>query len=288
MKSSSKSSKKNVVYFSVTSDIFYQQLALQSIRSLRYYSSKVKVFLFVFGEPLRETVQEAKDLNFELVVKQIRPPIFNWSLKWISLADLREFENVIYLDVDTFIFGKVESLFLENKNANFIAAREFGTVDGQLRNGKKIPIIIRHENLKYWRAQFQSRDIPIWNSSVMIFRKFFHLEFVSRAPVFMHLLQKFFLDPARNPIYPKWRVISEEVAASIVLGQSSLLKYEFLDETSVVHYSTWKSEPTIIGPVVHIGCEYIVDFHRTIGLDEQAELFQGIARKQKRRQLSLR
>ena len=78
-------SSENAIYYSIDTNKRFVYFAGKSIKSLRNYNKKIKVFLFIYGDLKGVDLTLFEENNIEIINK---PPVkkdFLTSLKWLSL-----------------------------------------------------------------------------------------------------------------------------------------------------------------------------------------------------------
>jgi lipopolysaccharide biosynthesis glycosyltransferase len=221
-----------VVYYALNTDMRYMLYALKSIKSLRLYNKKIKVYLFLFGDT------SAIDLSFfeqnEIIIIN-KPPVseeYLTSLKWLSLPDLKELEEskLLFVDADTAFFQDVELIFENYNEYDFYAREEAGTSSDKSTSsiGK---IHIKHTiNQKIYRFLCKSYKIdqtPFFNTGVIVFNN----NFFKKIPDYLDfytLVLKNFRD--KKTPYPSINThMVEEVVTTMMLGKIKDYSYKFID-----------------------------------------------------------
>ena len=132
----------NLVYYSIAclDQGHSERLWRLSIQSLRRYNNSVEVMLFIYGTPSAHTLAVAEHCNvgihhcgdYKDSFRDV-PPHWTRALacnptlhKFLSLRRIpnRDFQQVLYLDCDTFFLGDVEHIFAQYNTHSFYAREE--------------------------------------------------------------------------------------------------------------------------------------------------------------------
>lgn len=258
------------VYYAIDTSPEYTRYLGYSVNSLRFYSPRVPVSVFCFGKPSRDLQRLLSRLDVNLVCQPEYPPNMSWSLKWVSLAFQKSEKDLLFVDADTFFFDKAEKLFQPPTESNFFAMREYAIDKEEWRGPQKLSQRVNGKQLNDLRGRVNSKHIPVFNTSVMLFREFIHRDFVKDLPLYVDLMHLWLKKKLPLSVSPKPMI--EEVLASVILGRSPNLKYQFWNPSRVTNFNSWFYEAgSDVGTVMHIGHGYLIQWMELFGLIKESK-----------------
>lgn len=208
--------KNAAVYYAIDTHPLYLFFAKESIKSLRRFNKKVKVYLFLYG-----STKKATDLTFfrqyhVMVIK--RKMVYKADprfLKWDALRYLKE-ERLLFLDADTIFFNNVGRLFERFKKYDFYAREEIGTREKRDKIGKtSAPFQLNRRDFSRMVHRLKIPELPIFNTGVMLFNHSIHKRISQK--LFREYYRKFIKGKMPYPLRFRWAVLNE-IVASLVLG----------------------------------------------------------------------
>ncbi len=255
---------KRAVLYSVNTKSLYLRLVLQSIQSLRAVSPRIPIFLVVYGSLNEQQKGPFSSLNIKLICESAMPQQAAESLKWFALSKVQEFSEVLFVDADTVFIDPVEFIFDRHQNADFYAFPEFATGKRHKRGDNWIPRRDRPQIMKALRLEFNSKEIPIFNSSLMLFRNSLVKDIVRDLPLFSLLFWQFHNKTREFPCVTIFMV--DEITGALILGRNRGRKIKKFKPGTVTHFNDWiLNWDTNIGHVVHIGHGALSDFVELFG-----------------------
>jgi len=188
---------------------------------VRAFNESICLDVHVYGKPRMAWIEQMRELGARVFIGarvEDLPPTF---LKWLPLAhaEYRYSDRLLFLDADTIAFGSLTALFTELCAHDFYAREELGTgqVGTQAWLGSiKVPGAIKPYMPKVRRG-LGSREVPIFNTGVMVFNHGIHRT-IAAALGEVRELCRIFVE-GKLP-YPCTNLhILEEVVISLILGR---------------------------------------------------------------------
>lgn len=164
-----------LINYCVNDRPLYMFMALNSFKMLRQFNPTIPVKLFFIKSEANPTsemgcfiseedfLRQCDELSVEVIEKPWRPIVGEESYFPINktyLSQLEE-EKVLFIDVDTFIFGDVAKIFEKYNDVDFVACRNCWA-EGE--NGWSSDLLTK------------SRIVPPFNSGIMLFNTGWHMK----------------------------------------------------------------------------------------------------------------
>ncbi len=229
----------------------------RSLSSLRQHNNKIKVYIVYFGPHSEEISVVSHRHGAELIRRQTNlTGSYVLFVKWLALQQEFPEDDLVFLDVDTFISDDVDKLF-EIGPEEFLARPEIDCSPDLEGYPCKIGYEMCHES-QVDHSSFRrvcrllgSLELPIFNTGVLIFQHGFHRKVADQVPWLMQIRQHF----ARGRlVYPcSNSQLLDEIIASLALGQIPDLSWRFIDPETCPFYMEYAVRD-VDGPgvVMHI------------------------------------
>jgi|GEM_PF-3489933 len=259
---------KTAVVYSTNTHPVYQHLSLLSIESLRYHSPTIPILLCHYGPLNQKLRKKFEALNVIIHDKKLMQGSISYGLKWYSLVQAKDYDRVLSVDSDTVFLDPVEDLLAQADKFDFYAREETATRSDVNRGGQIIPKLVIDDKMQALRVRLGSQDMPVFNSSVMLFNRSYHRQVIQRLPLFHEL----FCDFADNRLeYPATNAfVTEEVTGSLILGLPPAPTYGFWTENQVTHLNNWSAYDTPpFGTMMHVGHGHILQWMKFFGLEAE-------------------
>jgi hypothetical protein len=267
-----------IIYYSLAcvKGTYCERQWIQSIRSLRRYSPRAVVMLFIYGTPDANTLTEARRWGVHVKCLGAYKDSFGgiptaWTRAFACIPTLHKFlslrhcpsdgvEQILYIDCDTFFFGDVDELFERYRICHWYAREEPHSRRSRLNYDPQYLDEAALEDIAY---KNHLMPIPPYNTGVCLMNHglWRHLsqldnEFLSfawrllvglsrRSPYkapFAGLVSEDSGEYDRALIFPSsnpW--IIEEVALWLTLGRLPWLTHDLLSQNDVVQGSEYSS-----------------------------------------------
>lgn len=193
--------KQPTVVYLLNDDVKYVQMGLNSLKMLREHNPNIKVkIIFIEGRGCLAELFEEYDV--EIIQRHwFQPEKQYFPLNKYWLHDLPD-EEILYLDVDTFVNGDVAELF--RKYEADVTACHNAWVWGQ-----------------GWQKDFLFKQSKPWNSGVILFKNFSHQKICKLLPETCDELLK------NDTSLSQWLLatnqwVREEMAFSMIVANSKM------------------------------------------------------------------
>lgn len=153
------SSKNRSVVYLIGGGHNYTKMGLNSVSMLRKYNKDIPVKIIWIGDIERETEDKFNNLNVEIIKRTSIDPHFCFNREYICEID---FNDILYLDVDTFINDDVSKLF-DKYNADYTACHNAWVW------------------FKDWKSDYLPKDKKPWNGGVILSRNGSHKKIFSQV-----------------------------------------------------------------------------------------------------------
>ncbi len=252
------------VYYAVNTDMRYLVYILNSIKSLRKYNKKIKVYLFIYGDTSAINLSFFHQNNIIIINKTSVNEEYLTSLKWLSLPELSEIDEtkLIFVDADTAFFQDVELLFKNYHQYDFYAREEAGTSSDKVRSsiGKiHIKHTIDQKIYRFLCKAYKIESAPFFNTGVMVFNNNFFKKIPAYLGFYDSVLRNF---AEKKTPYPSINThMVEEVVTTLMLGKIKNYTYQYIDKTFSPFFLEYK-EKVVHDPgvVMHIWGYFYQEF----------------------------
>lgn len=276
--------RQRAVYYSVDDDPKYLYFAIRSVASLRRYNRDIPVRVFVHGQPPARARTALRRAGAEVVVRPAIERHRLMLLKWQPLELLRE-PRQLFIDADTVFFGNVDRLFRDRTEHDFYARIEMGTeaVPPYLVGNQLVVNQVNHHLLRKLTATLGGRDIPVFNTGVMLMNHDLHKLIAEAQPLFELIRDK--LDSGAMPFPCSNRHIRGEMISTLAMSTLRGLTWGVLPQAITPYYVEVKGgEVDDPGVVMHMWTAYYPFYVRDYeGPKELARLLAVMRRSAARR-----
>jgi hypothetical protein len=246
------------VYYAVNDNPKYLFCVARSVQSLRSHNSSIPVFVFMFGSPAAATVRKLARLDVAVVVRPAVNARRLTFLKWYALRSL-DSERLLFVDADTVFFSNPFRLFRALDRLDFYAREEVGTIRHRsyphLIGTLPVPMQLDVAAFAALCRRQGVRQLPIFNSGVMLFNHGTHHRVAGRVERFESLRKAFQTGRLGYPCSN--RCIVEEIVAAMVLGSLPSLRCGVIPPALSPWYIEHRAgDVHRPGVVMHVWMEY--------------------------------
>lgn len=222
--------ESRVVVFCVNDNLRYQDMCVHAVRMLRQHNHTIPVkVIYIDGQDM-DFMRTLASMKVEVVSRPVfRPETNYFSINKHWLHELQE-DSVLYLDVDLFINGDVESLF-DKYRTDFTAVES------------------KWAYTKGWKDEFLGGKHKPMNSGIQLFHGGFHRKMFSGLSEAFDRLSDHELPLA------KWSwdyyngCLREEIACSLILSESPA-SYSFFKTGDCYNIERSEDIPRCHEPVI--------------------------------------
>jgi len=217
---------RTAVVYTVDKSKRYRLMALRSANMVRQFDKDTDI-IFISTSPW--DIDISRNGAMKPFYTQTIQGLFNcFPSNAYIVSHVKEYDSVVYLDADTFIFGSISEL-IQRSDVD-ISARLSTRFQDQVSWRDKFDQAWK-ENLR----RINSDYVPVFNSGVIVFRNNAHSKILNS---WIEIIQSFY-DTNLIPVYGGEHMFCQ-LAFSLVTGKSKL-SFDLLDEKS--HAFAWLSEP---------------------------------------------
>ena len=243
-------------YYAINNDPRYILFTKVSIDSLRKFNSKLKIYLFIYGDLAGIDLSFFRKNNVHIINKSGVKKEYLTSLKWFSLQDLASLNvnSLIYFDADTIFFKKPDILFEDYNKFDYYAREELGTQKdkgGYLIGKTFIRPQINHNIYRQMTKKLGALNLPIFNTGVMLFNNKSFKKVAKLVYFYKQVMDNFRKDILPYPCLNSH--IIDEIVGSITLGKIPEFTYGVLDkEISPWYIELREKAVKTTGIVMHV------------------------------------
>lgn len=220
------------VFYATNNNPIYFLYAKFSVKSLRQFNKKIKIFLFLYGCPDYWDLSFFQTHNVCIIQKALDKKKHKHALRFHAFKELSkipELQRLLLLDVDTICFKDIEILFERYKDFDFYAREEIACA----RNEKSQ---IRFEELDRIAHTLNVKVLPVFNLGVSIFNNASFRKIENFLNFYDRLHNRF---KAKTLPYPSENEqLVDEIVASLVFGGIQDFTYGIMDN----HITPWLEE----------------------------------------------
>lgn len=205
--------------------------------------------------------------------------------KWTALSQGFPEESLLFLDADTVVHNDVVDFIRSAGPEDFHARPEPACVPGPYPfqfAGRIVPrSFLHHELYTLLTAGLEGRDLPVFNTGVMVFKNGLHRRVAGRMDELMRLRSAFVRKRIPYPcLNPR---LFDEIIGSLVLSRMEDLAWKAFSENVVPFYEEVRNGAAADCKVLHVWSKYYSDYLAEQEGRQASEAYQSIPKATSRR-----